>query len=133
MKKPNSLYKVLEEITAKDLRYPEKAYLFVLSALNRTIDALPEPRHVTGRELSEECRKLALEEFGPLALTVLEHWEIRSTSDFGELIFNLLDYGILTKTDKDSREDFAGVFDFNEAFEVAPPGGESPREKEEGN
>ncbi len=125
------LFRIIEEIADKDRRYPEKAYLFILSALNRVIDSLPEPRHINGRELSEGCRALALEEYGPMARIVLNNWGITSTEDFGELVFNLLDHGILTKTEEDSREDFKGVYSFNEAFGGGLLGEESPTDKGE--
>ncbi len=131
MREPLSLFEVIGKIVEEDLRYHEKAYLFVLSALNRTIDNLSEPRHITGRELSEGCRELALEEYGPFARDVLEYWGIRSTEDFGELIFNLLDWGILTKTREDSKDDFINVFDFSEAFQAGLLGERDPMEKEE--
>jgi len=124
-----SLIWVIEKVVEEDPRYPEKAYLFVLTALNRAIEALPEPRHVTGREVSEECRELALEEFGPFARSVLEHWGISSTADFGEMIYKLLDWGILTKRDEDSKEDFVGVYDFNKVFPCSLLGERSPEEK----
>jgi uncharacterized repeat protein (TIGR04138 family) len=104
-----------------DLRYSLQAYLFILNALDRVVDNLLESRHVSGRELSEGCRELAVEEYGPFARTVLEYWGITSTKDFGELIFNLLDCGILTKTEEDSKEDFLDLYDFGEAFKDTFP------------
>ena len=58
----------------------------------------------------------ALDQFGPLTLTVFDHWGIRETRDFGEIVFNLVENNLLAKTEKDTREDFAGGFDFGEAF-----------------
>jgi len=131
MNKSHSLYEIIERITTEDIRYHRKAYLFVLSALNKAVEALPEPRHITGKELSEKCRELALKDFGPFARAVLEHWGISSTRDFGELVFNLLNWGILTKTEEDSKEDFVDVFDFSEAFGEGSMGERSSKEKEE--
>lgn len=75
-----------------------------------------EERHVTGQELCEAIRLFALEQYGLVAKSVLEHWGIRSTSDFGEIVFNLLDIGKMRKTEHDRREDFDNVYDFDEAF-----------------
>ena len=107
----------LERLVERDPRYPEKAYVFVLLALQRVIAGLDVPRHVSARELALGCRDLALELYGPLARTVLEHWSIRETRDFGDVVFNLLDAGVLSKSDDDAREDFHSLYDFTEAFE----------------
>ena len=112
----------LNRLLDSDPRYPEKAYVFLLLALQRVIARLPEPRHVSGRELAFGCRDLALELYGPLAGTVLEHWGIRQTSAFGDLVFNLLGVGVLSKSDDDSREAFEQVFDFEEVFVRRYPG-----------
>lgn len=98
-------------------RYAEPGYAFVLSALQRRLSRLSAPRHVSGAEVAEAVRGLALERFGPLARTVLEHWGIHSTGDIGEIVFALVDCGILVKQPEDTREDFEGLFTFEEAFE----------------
>jgi len=114
---------VLEKLVQKDPRYPASAYVFVLMGLRRVLDQLPEPHHITGQELSLGCRELALELYGAMARTVLAHWGILTTRDIGEVVFNMLDAGILSKTDSDSREDFEAVFDFVDAFERNYPWG----------
>ena len=118
MKGQESMTAYLEEILREDPRYPEMAYRFVLEALNNVIRTLPDPRHISGEELCYGCRDMAITEFGPMALTVLWHWNIRSTEDIGEIVFNLVGKGLLSKTDEDSREDFTGVYDFQTAFDV---------------
>lgn len=117
-----TIHLIVERIVREDPRYPEKAYHFVLSALHRVISGLGEPRHISGAELSHGVRDLAIAEYGPLARTVLGHWNIVATEDIGEIVFNLLDRGILARTEEDSKADFAGVFDFDEAFEGTSPG-----------
>jgi len=114
---------VMERLRERHPRYHETAYLFVLSALNYVLERLPEPRHISGRELAEGVRDLAIERFGPMARTVLEYWGIRSTSDLGEIVFALVDCGILIRQDDDVPEDFEDVFDFEEAFERNYPWG----------
>lgn|SRR5512146_224282 len=107
---------VLDQLRERYPRYAETAYVFVLSALHHVIEQLPEPRHISGPELAEGVRELALMRFGPMARDVLEHWGIRSTADVGQLVFALVEAGILIKQDEDELTDFVGVFDFDEAF-----------------
>jgi uncharacterized repeat protein (TIGR04138 family) len=112
-----ALAKILEE----DRRYDEAAYCFVREALDFTIKLLKKPvegpgRHVSGQELLDGIRQYALQEFGPMAKTVLERWGVRCCEDFGHLVFNMVEKGILGKTEQDRREDFAGGYDFESAF-----------------
>jgi uncharacterized repeat protein (TIGR04138 family) len=107
---------VLDKLRERYPRYQETAYIFVLSALHHVIEHLPEPRHITGRELAEGVRDLAVARFGPMARSVLEHWGVNRTADVGELVFALVEAGILIKQDEDELSDFADVFDFDEAF-----------------
>lgn len=117
-----------ERLLSLDLRYNERAYAFVLVALEEVVGRLPERRHVTGAELVEGCRALAIRLWGPMAKTVLEHWNIRRTRDFGEIVFNLLEVGVLSKDDADSVHDFDDLFDFTEVFERRYPWGGQPLE-----
>jgi uncharacterized repeat protein (TIGR04138 family) len=108
---------LLARIRAKAGRYDERAFLFVLSALEYQQARLPERRHVSGDELSRACRDYALEEYGLLARAVLAHWGIHSTADFGAIVYALIDAGLLVRQADDREEDFEGVFAFTEAFE----------------
>lgn len=108
---------VLQSLRGRLPRYAEEAYLFVLSALHFTLKNLDEPRHISGRELAEGARHLAIERFGPMARTVLGHWGMHSTEDVGAIVFALVDCGILIKQPTDRPADFQDVFDFEEAFE----------------
>ena len=112
---------VLDELREKNPRFDPRAYVFVLTALHEVIGDLDEPRHITGPELAEGVRALALERFGPMARTVLEHWGIHATEDMGRVVFAMVEHGILVKQDGDSPEDFADVFDFEEAFDLNYP------------
>lgn len=113
----------IEELMESDPRYSKDAYLFVLDSLRTVIESLQSVRHVSGQELSDGCRRRALELYGPLARTVLDYWGICNTSDFGEIVFNLIKINQLTKTDQDCKEDFRNVFDFEDAFEKRYPWG----------
>jgi len=109
----------LEALVQRDPRYTIEAYLFLREALDYTVRLLDKPRHVSGQELLEGIRKYALAEFGPLTRRVLSEWGIHACIDFGNLVFNLVDEGLLGKTEQDSIEDFTPGYDFEEAF-VAP-------------
>lgn len=112
---------VLEQVVTADPRYHRDAYHFLREALDYTQRAISKAnkgklRHVTGQELLAGIRGFALQQFGPMTLTVLDEWGVRRCEDFGELVFNLIDHGILSKTETDTRMDFAGGYDFGEAF-----------------
>jgi len=113
----------IAQLRRRNPRYAEAAYLFVLGSLHHRITKLDAPRHISGAELAESVRDLALEKFGPLARTVLEHWGIHATGDVGEIVFLLVDHGVLTKQETDRREDFEGLYSFEEAFELEYPWG----------
>lgn len=108
-------------ILAKDPRYQRDAYLFVKDALDHTQKIVVkenkgELRHVSGQELLSGIRDYALTQFGPMTKMVFEEWGITRCEDFGEIVFNMVEIGLLGKTDKDSREDFANGYDFDDAF-----------------
>ena len=108
---------VMDRIRLKERRYDERAYLFVLASLEYCQQRLDERRHITGQELASGCRDLALERFGVMARLVLEHWGIRSTADIGNIVFALVDLGMLLSQPTDSLDDFHDVFRFEQAFE----------------
>lgn len=112
----NEFYEKVEKICQKDPRYKADAYEFLLEALFFTQKALKKPYHVSGKELLEGIRQLALERFGPMALTVLEHWGIKKTDDFGEIVFNMVNSALLKKTEEDNLSDFKDVYDFKQVF-----------------
>ncbi len=117
MIEPEQDAKKLEEIVAKDPRYSAAAYEFTRHAVTYASHVLfAHGKHVSGRDLLEAIRRVALERFGVLAEDVLESWGLKSTEDFGEIVFRLVDAGLLAKTDDDTREDFRGVYTFRDAF-----------------
>lgn len=114
---------VIRDIREEDPRFEEGAYHFVRQALDHTISNLkkqgekPNRRnHVSGQQLLDGIRLFALDQYGPMAKTLLDTWNINQCEDFGEIVFNLVEHGILGKTDDDSREDFSGGYTFEEAF-----------------
>lgn len=112
---------IMDRIRLREQRFDERAYVFVLAALEFSQQRLDERRHINGRELALACRDLALERFGVMARLVLQHWGVRSSADLGDVVFTLVDLGLLMSQPTDSREEFIGVFDFDQAFEREYP------------
>lgn len=115
---------IVDLICKEDPRYDKKAYGFVRLGLDHTVKAVKkndpartqQSQHVSGRELLEGLRVYALEQFGPLSKLVLESWGVNRCADFGEIVFNMIEYRVFSKTESDHREDFADIYDFEEAF-----------------
>jgi uncharacterized repeat protein (TIGR04138 family) len=136
--KQADFHEALRQILERDTRYAPEAYGFVREALEFTIKLLQKPeqgpaRHVSGMELLDGIRQYALQEYGPLTLRVLNHWGVRRGEDFGEIVFALVESGVLGKTAEDRREDFAGGYDFEAAFAApfrpAQPSAAPPRRR----
>ncbi len=116
MEESGNYLKKLSDLVARDPRYKLEAYTFVLAALHDTVTKLEKPRHVTGQELAWGMRRYALDQFGPMAKTVLQHWGIRQTLDLGKIVFALIDVKLLSKQDQDKLEDFDKVYEFEKSF-----------------
>jgi len=124
-----------EQIVAKS-GYPMDAFMFVRRGLDHTVQKLrpnheqmsEAERHVSGRELSEGMRELAIEQYGPLARTVLARWRIHATEDFGQIVFAMVNGGFMQATEHDRLEDFIDVFDFETGFLVEVSVEQVPRE-----
>jgi len=116
MEESGSFLKKIERILEKDPCYKFEAYTFVLAGLHDTVSGLKKPRHITGGELALGIRKYALDQFGPMAMTVLHYWGIRTTLDFGRIVFALIDVQLLSKQPEDKLEDFEKVYEFEESF-----------------
>lgn len=116
-------HEAVEKITARDTRYDREAYAFLRDALESTLKrrkksrkALPHGGHVSADELLDGFRLHAIDEFGPMAYSVLDYWGVHSCEDVGNMVFNLVDCGIFGKTDEDSLDAFRSGYDFEEAF-----------------
>ena len=111
-------------ICKEDTRFDRKAYDFVRLGLDHTVKEIRKKdgsrtgksRHVSGTELLDGLRVYALEQFGPLTKTVLNSWGVRQCQDFGDIVFNLIEYNAFSKTDNDRREDFANLYEFDDVF-----------------
>jgi uncharacterized repeat protein (TIGR04138 family) len=118
----------IADVVRRDPRYVYEAYEFVFEALTYTLKRLqrlplPKPdeeltlqHHVGGRELLDGIREYALIQFGLMARTVFRLWGVNRTDDFGEIVFNLVEANLMSKTEQDSRADFHNVFDLDEAL-----------------
>jgi uncharacterized repeat protein (TIGR04138 family) len=104
----------LRHILEKDKRYHRDAYLFVFEALEYTLQKVGQRRHVSGRELCEGIRDFLHEHYGLLAFVLLERWGIKETIDFGEIVFNLVNNGLMRKTEEDRIDDFRDVYSLRE-------------------
>ena len=101
----------------KDPRYDIEAYRFVCEAVDYTCQRLDGRRDVSGRELLDGICDLALDHFGYLARTVLGHWGVTRTDHFGDIVFTLVDVGLLGRNAKDSKADFHDVFPLDQALD----------------
>ena len=117
----SAYHHTIRAIREEDPRYHEDAYWFVRDGLEYTVKELKKIpdgsiHHIRGHELLQGIRCFAIEQFGPITLSVLRKWGVRRCEDFGEIVFNMVDHGLLGKTEQDDRADFAEVYDFREAF-----------------
>jgi uncharacterized repeat protein (TIGR04138 family) len=111
--------KIEEEIVAeKDTRYKIQAYSFVLSGLEFYLSSLGEKRHVSGQELSKGLLLFALKQFGLMAQDVLKNWGITKTDDFGFMVYNMIEIGVMSRQPDDAVEHFFDVVDFDTFFKV---------------
>lgn len=127
----------LNRLVREDPRYPIEAYYFVRDALTFACDILElgacseqdcgcegqfeqpggHERHLTGQELCEAIREYAINQYGFMAKIVLNQWGIHSTSDFGDIVYNMIDIGLMKKSPRDRRSHFDNVYDFDEVFQ----------------
>lgn len=134
MQKP-AFHETLDQVVARDPRYSREAYGFLREALEFTQKkrrkSRAESTHVSANELLQGFREYSLQQFGPMGLTVLEYWGLRSTGDVGRMVFNLIEAGIFGRADDDRIEDFENGFSFEEAFlapfRPAPKSSPAPR------
>jgi uncharacterized repeat protein (TIGR04138 family) len=103
----------------RDPRYIAGAYEFVRDALHISVEKFrggDEAQHVSGQELLEGVKELALKEFGPMALTILNTWGLYQGIDVGNIVYNLIEVGYFGRSDGDSLDDFSDGFDWEHAF-----------------
>lgn len=115
---------IIEKIIKADPQYSKNAYYFVRDALEFTVknisaEALADQahQHVSGKKLLDGIREYALLQYGPMTLTVFDRWQIKNCEDFGNIVYKMIEYGILGKTEHDNKNDFKNGYDFYEAFQ----------------
>lgn len=116
--------KTLEQIVEEFGRYPLEAFEFVRHGLNYTVQQIhgdvrnkeESACHVSGQQLCKGLRNYAVLRYGLMARTVLSHWGVHKTGDFGRIVFAMVDSKLMQKTEDDDLHDFESVFDFDETF-----------------
>ena len=117
----------LIKLLCEDQRYKIDAYQFIREGLRYAQKLLFPPRgdgdlevkvsrHITGQDLCHALRHLAHDRYGYLALPVLQSWGLRCTGDFGEVVYNLIKIGEMSKSPGDSRDHFDDVYDFEQVL-----------------
>ena len=109
-----SLDNTIDIICEKDKRYSKIAYVFVSYSMDYILLREHKLRHLKAKEVLDGICYFAQKNFGLMASIVLEEWGIRTTDDIGNIIYNLVNYGVLSKSKEDSHEDFYEVFDLRE-------------------
>ena len=136
MNDPNRNFnEVINAIRKDDPRYARGAYYFLRQALDFSISEmrkkgeLDHTNHLTGQQLLEGIRLFALDQYGPMARSVLEYWGVKNCRDFGNVVFNLVESQVLGKTDEDCPEDFNDGYDFKAAFDAPYKPSKKPQSK----
>jgi uncharacterized repeat protein (TIGR04138 family) len=114
------------DLCREDPRFAYEAYEFVCDAVSFTVersgrgeddsDADDADRHVSGAELLRGVCEMAVRDFGMMAPLVFKQWGVQTTDDIGTMVFNLIRVERLSKSDRDSPEDFHDLFDLHRAL-----------------
>ena len=109
-------YSIVSTICDQDPRYFPEAYEFVMEALNFSQKKFKKSKHISGEELLGGIKALLLKKYGPMTMTVLKHWGIKKTDDFGNIVFNLVENKVFAKDEQDHYDSFKNAYDFDEVF-----------------
>ena len=110
-------YYIVSQIAQEDPRYHADSYEFVMEALSFAQNKFKASKHINGHQFLEGIRGLLLKKFGPMAIPVLNHWGIKKTEDFGNIVSNMEQYKIIAKDSQDQYETFKDGYDFQEVFD----------------
>lgn len=102
-----------DDVVSKDPRYHARAYSLLMDCIHYLGE---NGKHMSGAEILEEFRNRTLDQYGPMAYTVLMEWGVKCTEDIGEMMLNLTEGHRIQKDDDDTPESFVGGYDFKEAF-----------------
>lgn len=120
---PTQFMDAVQTVALKDKRYEVDSYYFLKDALDYTVKKAAdenngEHRHVSAKELAEGFRDFALEQFGPMASTMMSEWRVQHTSDIGNMVFLLIEEGIFGKQDSDTLEEFGNLFSLPQSLDA---------------
>ncbi|HCJ12528.1 MAG: hypothetical protein A2Y14_01100 [Verrucomicrobia bacterium GWF2_51_19] len=125
MNELDAFLRIVEEIREQsELRFPPEAYLFIRKTLDFTVDRITRKYglagsfHITGKEFLDGFRDFALDQFGPMTHTVLNSWNFHTCGDVGDIVFQMVEFGLMGRSDHDSFADFDDGYDFLETFET---------------
>jgi uncharacterized repeat protein (TIGR04138 family) len=116
---------LITQASPSRLRFHREAYDFVRRALSVSQELLgrdasahadDERAHISGRELLEGIRVLALQQFGMMAPAVFAHWGVHATDDFGRIVWELVEREEFRRTERDQLSDFSAVYSFDDVF-----------------
>ena len=96
----------IEEHCFASGKYTPDAYEFITRSVIDQVSSLSAPRHLSAREVLQGVQDQLTDSFGFLAVEILRDWKIRTASDIGEIIFDLIALGILAASEDDKRSDF---------------------------
>ena len=107
----------LDKIALKDGRFSPEIVKFVYEGLSYSVEKLVgRPDHVSGQTLCQGLKLLAIENWGKLAKLVLNNGGVKTTRDFGEIVFLMIENKWMSAQPTDTIEDFDDVYDFQTAF-----------------
>ncbi len=119
--KPAQFDQAVARILQRDSSIDPQAFFFLKDALDVSLKAAEDSKtseggHVSASQLLYAFRDHALQEFGPMAGTLMEEWGLQNTGDIGKMVFALIKERMFGKQESDTQKDFENIYDFHEAF-----------------
>ena len=107
----------LEKIALKDGRFSLEVVKFVYEGLSYSVENLvDQPDHVSGQTLCQGLKLLAIENWGKLAKLVLNKGGVKTTRDFGEIVYMMIENKWMSAQPSDTIDDFNDVYNFQTVF-----------------
>ncbi|HPS54772.1 MAG TPA: hypothetical protein PLP05_04165 [Sedimentisphaerales bacterium] len=107
----------IEKIALKDGRFSPEIVKFVYEGLNYSVEKLvSRPDHISGQTLCRGLKMFAIENWGRLAKLVLNNSGVKTTRDFGEIVYLMIENKWMSAQPTDTIEDFDNVYDFQTVF-----------------
>jgi uncharacterized repeat protein (TIGR04138 family) len=134
----------LKKLAEADGRYSPEAFELIFECLGATVSYVKTGKikaiapysdsrstkndktdfHISGRELLEGFKLFVIEQYGDMAMLLLQRWGLRSTEDVGEIVFLLCENNLMNRREDDTREEFADGFKFSDVFNANKKAGE---------